>query len=71
MKSRNICGLCRLEKEARGVFDWIIEADVYRLRKAAGEASDPRERREIEALAEHKLQVLRRRAGAIETSANA
>jgi hypothetical protein len=46
------------------VFDWIIEADVYRLRKAAGEATDPRERREIENLAEHKLAVLRHwRAG--------
>lgn len=50
------------------MFDWIIEADVYRLRKAAGEATNPRERREIEALAEHKLALLRRRTGGGETS---
>jgi len=46
------------------VFDWIIEADVYRLRKAAGEAIDPRERRDIEALAEQKLALLRQRKAA-------
>ena len=43
------------------MFDWIIEADVYRLRKAAGDATSPRERRELENLAEHKLAVLRDR----------
>jgi hypothetical protein len=45
------------------VFNWIIEADVYRLRKAASEATSSRERHELEALAEHKLAVLGRRTG--------
>jgi hypothetical protein len=40
------------------MFDWIIEADVYRLRKAAREATNPRERRAIEVLAEQKLAIL-------------
>jgi len=53
------------------MFDWIIEADVYRLRKAAGEATNARERRELQALAEHKLSVLHRRRGAGETSSHA
>ena len=48
------------------MYDWIIEADVYRLTKAASEATDPRERRKIEALAEQKLAALsaRRRTAA-------
>jgi hypothetical protein len=53
------------------VFDWIIEADVYRLRKALSETTNSRDRREIEALAEHKLEMLRRRAGLSETSSDA
>jgi len=52
------------------MFDWIIEADVYRLRKAAGEAISPRARREIEVLAEQKLALLRRWCGR-ETSSHA
>jgi hypothetical protein len=40
------------------MYDWIIEADVYRLRKAASEATNPRERRELEGLAEQKLAAL-------------
>jgi len=40
------------------MYDWIIEADVYRLKKAASEATNPRERRELEALAQHKLAAL-------------
>jgi hypothetical protein len=43
------------------VFDWIIEADVYRLKKAASEATNPRERRELEARAEQKLAALSHR----------
>jgi len=53
------------------VFDWIIEADVYRPRKAAGGATSSRERREIEALAEQKLALLRERTGGGETSSHA
>ena len=55
------------------MYDWIIEADVYRLRKAASEATDSRERRAIEALAAQKLAALsaRRRATAAGTSDNA
>jgi hypothetical protein len=37
------------------MFDWIVEADIYRLKKAASEATNPRERRELEALAQQKL----------------
>jgi hypothetical protein len=50
--------------------DWIVEADIYRLTKLAGEASTPRERRELEALAEHKRAILaaRSRATLIETT---
>jgi hypothetical protein len=44
------------------MFDWIVEADVYRLRKAAAEATNPRERRELEALAQQKLALLSRRS---------
>jgi hypothetical protein len=40
------------------VYDWIIEADVYRLRKAASEAGNSNERRGLEALAERKLTAL-------------
>ena len=55
------------------MYDWIIEADVYRLKKAASEASNPRERRELEALAQHKLAALSQRhdATAARTSSNA
>jgi len=45
------------------VYDWIIEADAYRLRKAASEASNSRERRELEAQAEQKLAALSQRRG--------
>ena len=40
------------------MYDWIIEADVYRLRKAASQATDAQERREMEILAEQKLTAL-------------
>jgi hypothetical protein len=43
------------------MYDWIIEADLYRLKKAASEAANPRERRELEALAQHKLAALSQR----------
>ena len=45
------------------MYDWIIEADVYRLRKAAGQATSPSERREMDALAERKLAALSLRRG--------
>jgi len=55
------------------MYDWIIEADVYRLQKAASEATDSRERRDMEALAEQKLAALsaRRRKTVAGTSDNA
>ena len=40
------------------MFDWIIEADIYRLNKEALEASSQQERRELEELAELKVQLL-------------
>jgi hypothetical protein len=43
------------------MYDWIIEADVYRLRRAAAETRDQSERRELEALADQKLVVLSKR----------
>ena len=54
------------------MYAWIIEADVYRLKKAASEATNPRERRELEALAQHKLAALsqRREASVAGTSSN-
>ena len=36
------------------MYDWIIEADIYRLNKAALEAGSARERRELEVRAERK-----------------
>ena len=55
------------------MYDWIIEADIYRLRKSANEAANPSERRKIEALAEQKLAALssRRRPTEAGTSDNA
>jgi hypothetical protein len=55
------------------MYDWIIEADVYRLKKAASEAANPRERRELEALAQHKLAALseRHEAPVVRTSSDA
>ena len=43
------------------MFDWVLEADIYRLKKAALEASSGQERRTLEALAEQKQRVLARR----------
>ena len=40
------------------MYDWIIEADIYRLNKAALEAGSARERRELEMQAERKALVL-------------
>jgi hypothetical protein len=40
------------------MYNWIIEADIYRLRKAAAEATNQRDRRELEILAQHKLETL-------------
>ena len=47
------------------MYDWIIEADIYRLRKAAADAPSQSERHEMEALAEQKLAALsaKREAG--------
>jgi len=53
------------------MFDWIIEADLYRLRKAAAEVRGPRERREVEALIDQKVAVLRHHTGRVETSSHA
>jgi len=53
------------------MFDWIVEADVYRLRKAALEATNRQERRELEALADHELELLHHRAGRVETCSDA
>jgi len=53
------------------MFDWIVEADIYRLKKAALEATSPRERRELEAPADRKLALLQRRAGRPETCSDA
>jgi len=47
------------------MFDWIIEADIYRLRKEASEASDARQRRELEARADQKAAILARRHASI------
>ena len=40
------------------MYDWIIEADIYRLNRAASEASTAEERRKLEGLADGKVQVL-------------
>ena len=40
------------------MYDWIIEADIYRLNKAAGEASTAEERLELERLADAKSRRL-------------
>lgn len=45
------------------MYDWIIEADAYRLRKQADEALDPAVRRELERRAERKVQLLAERRG--------
>ena len=52
------------------MYDWIIEADLYRLKKAASEATNSRERRELEALAEHKLAALSQRREALVAATN-
>jgi hypothetical protein len=36
------------------MYDWMVEADIYRLRKAAAEATGRREGREAGLLTEHK-----------------
>ena len=46
------------------MYDWIIEADIYRLRKAAAEATSPHARHEMEALADRKDAALSARRGA-------
>ena len=40
------------------MLDWILEADIYRLKKEAKEAYDPRERRRLEQLASQKSHFL-------------
>jgi len=40
------------------MYDWIIGADIYRLNKAARDASSPHERRQIEKLVEVKTAFL-------------
>jgi len=55
------------------MYDWIIEADVHRLKKAASEATYSPERRKLESLIQHKLAALSQgqEARAARTSANA
>ncbi|HEY8592039.1 MAG TPA: hypothetical protein VIL42_04140 [Sphingomicrobium sp.] len=43
------------------MFDWVIEADIYQLRKAINETTDPQQRRELTTLAEQKEIILARR----------
>jgi hypothetical protein len=40
------------------MYDWIIEADIYRLNKAALQAASARERRELEMEAGRKALIL-------------
>ena len=40
------------------MFDWILEADIHRLRKAAAEATYPDQRRELLTLLNQKIAVL-------------
>ena len=40
------------------MYDWIIEADIYRLNKAAAQASTAEERRRLETLADANGQAL-------------
>ena len=40
------------------MFDWVIEADIDRLRKAISETSDRQKQRELAALAEQKERIL-------------
>jgi hypothetical protein len=40
------------------MYDWIIEADIYRLNKAARETDSPRERRKLEMQVERKALAL-------------
>jgi hypothetical protein len=45
------------------MFDWVIEADIYRLRKAISETTDRQEQRELAGLAEQKERILAGRRG--------
>lgn len=45
------------------MYDWIIEADIYRLQKGAEEATDSRLRHELESMAEQKHAALAARSG--------
>ena len=40
------------------MYDWIIEADIYRLNRAAREARTAEERRKLEGLADAKVRIL-------------
>lgn len=40
------------------MYNWIIEADIHRLNKAARQASTAEERRKLETLAHGKVQIL-------------
>lgn len=40
------------------MYDWIIEADIYRLDRAISEASTAEERRKLQGLADAKVRVL-------------
>jgi hypothetical protein len=40
------------------MFDWVLGADIYRLRKAISETSDRHEQRALASLAEQKERVL-------------
>lgn len=43
------------------MFDWIVEADIYRLRKEAREASDSHQQCQLEEQAVRKAAVLAKR----------
>jgi hypothetical protein len=50
------------------MFDWIIEADIYRLKKAARETSDPEEQRKLESIANRKERIVAAKRGAVSNS---
>jgi len=45
------------------MYDWILEADIYRLDKAVREAAGIQERRALETLAKQKALILAAKRG--------
>jgi len=45
------------------MYDWILEADIYRLDKAARDGAGVQERRALEALAKQKALILAAKRG--------